>query len=283
MTAVVLNVRPGAAQGSATTMPSDKDRDEMLFAAVRADDAAKVQEMVAAYLRAGLELPSTRSDGTLLHIAASYGAERTARILVDAGLSARAATPWGITPLHKAAQNDRSSMIVFLLALGADLEARTTTRGLTPLYLSNGTTQLLLDCGADPKALNVDGETAIFSETPDVAALVKAGLDVNARNKHGWTPLHAAAFHAMTEHAKTLLDHGAEVEAKTLSEYVMRKTADDWTSEDRSIPAGYTALDIAYNEHDRVKWVTGRNRPMIELLRSRGAKRPFLGIPFLRW
>src|SRR6476661_3162613 len=85
MTAVVLNVRPGAAQGSATTMPSDKDRDEMLFAAVRADDAAKVQEMVAAYVRAGLDLPSSRSDGTLLHIAASYGAEKAARILIDAG------------------------------------------------------------------------------------------------------------------------------------------------------------------------------------------------------
>jgi ankyrin repeat protein len=261
-------------------MLSDKDRDEMLFAAVRADDAAKVQEMVAAYVRAGLDLPSSRSDGTLLHIAASYGAEKAARVLIDAGMPARAATPWGMTPLHSAALHNRPGMVVFLLGLGADIDAR-TARDLTPLHLSNGTTQLLLDSGADPKALNEDGETAMFNET-DVAALVKAGLDVNARNKFGWTPLHVAAFRAQTDHAKALLDHGAEIEAKTLSEYVMRKT-EDWTSEDRSIPAGYTALDIAYNEHDRVKWVTGRNRPMIELLRSRGAKRPFLGIPFLRW
>ena len=91
-----------------------------------------------------------------------------------------------------------------------------------------------------------------------------------------------AALHGETDHAKALLDHGAEIEAKTPAEYVIR-TKESWGTETRPIPAGYTALDIAYNEHDRVKWVTGRNRPMIELLRARGATRPFLGLRFLRW
>lgn len=278
-TVVVFNDLPGAAQESATSMSSDSD--ERLLAAIRADDAAQVHELVAIYTRAGRELPSSRSDGTLLHIAASYGAEKAAKILIQAGLSAHVATPWGMTPLHDAARHNRPGMLRFLLAAGADIEAR-TARGLTPLHLSNGTTQLLLDSGADPKAVNEDSETALFNETPDVAALVEAGLDVNARNKNGWTPLHVAALHAMTEHAKALLDHGAEIEAKTPAEYVIRNR-ESWGTETRAIPAGYTALDIAYNEHDRVKWVTGRNRPMIDLLRARGATRPFLGLRFLRW
>jgi ankyrin repeat protein len=264
-----------------TIMSSDTERDAALVAAVRDDDAEKVRALLAAYKREGRRLPTHEHDGTLLHVAASYGSQSVLLLLLDAGLSPHAATSFGATPLHYAARSNQPRMIQLLLAAGADINAR-TARGLTPLHLSNSTTQLLLDAGADPTARDDKGQTAIFNAGPDVGALVKAGLDVNARNNDGWTPLHVAALYAQTDHAKALLDHGAEVEAKTPAEHVIR-SKESWGTETRSIPAGYTALDIAYNEHDRVKWVTGRNRSMIDLLRAHGAKRPVLGILFLRW
>lgn len=266
---------------SASHMQSDSEPDEALVAAVRNDDAMTVGALLAAYRAEGRPLPEHKNDGTLLHIAASYGAQAVARLLLEAGLSPRAVTAHGFTPLHHASRGDRPELVKLLLAAGADLEAR-TARGLTPLHVSNGTTQLLLDAGADPYATDEDGETAIFKAVTDVGALVRAGLDVNARNRHGWTPLHVAALYAQTDHARALLDHGAEIEARTSAEYVI-VNRESWGTERRSIPAGYTALDIAYNEHDRVKWVTGRNASMINLLRQRGATRPFLGIRFLRW
>ncbi|HEX2116538.1 MAG TPA: ankyrin repeat domain-containing protein [Alphaproteobacteria bacterium] len=266
---------------SATIISTDTDRDAALVAAVKDGDSEKVRALLAAYKREGRRLPTHEYDGTLLHIAASHGSQAVLLLLLDAGLSPHVATSFGATPLHYAARSNQPRMVQLLLAAGADVNAR-TARGLTPLHLSNGTTQMLLDAGADPKARDDKGQTAIFNAGPDVRALVKAGLDVNARNNDGWTPLHLAALNAQMDHAKALLDHGADIEAKTPAEYVIR-SEESWGTETRSIPAGYTAIDIASNEHDRVKWVTGRNRPMIDLLRARGTKRPALGIPFWRW
>ena len=264
-----------------TGMSSENERDETLLTAVKDNDTEKVRALLTVYRRDGLALPVHKHYGTLLHTAASYGSEGVATLLLESGLSAQATTSYGATPLHFAARDNKPGMVTLLLAAGADVSAR-TARGFTPLHFSDGTTQLLLDAGADANAMNEEGETAIFHAGPDVSALAKAGLDVNARNRHGWTPLPVAALHGSTDHARALLDHGAEIEAKTPAEYVIR-TKESWGTEERSIPAGYTALDIAHNEHDRVKCVTGRNRPMIELLRSRGATRPFLGLRFLRW
>jgi ankyrin repeat protein len=265
----------------ATTMLTQADRDEMLINAVKAGDAEKARILLAHYEREGRSLPTDKYDGSLLHVAASHGSETVLPLLLEAGLSPNVIGFGGATPLHHAASSNQPRMVALLIAAGADVNAR-TTRGLTPLHVSHGTTQVLLDADADAMAQDENGETAIFHAGPDLAALVKAGLDVNARNKSGWTPLHVAAFTAATEQAKALLDLGADIEAKTGAEYVIR-SKDAWGTESRTIPAGYTALDIAYNEHDRVKWVTGRNRPMIDLLRARGATKPFLGIRFLRW
>lgn len=270
----------GAPNG-ATTMLTQADRDETLFNAVKAGDAEKARILLAHYKREGRSVPTDKYDGSLLHVAASNGAETVLPLLLEAGLSPNVAGFGGATPLHHAASSNQPRMVALLIAAGADVNAR-TARGLTPLHVSQGTTQVLLDAGADVMAQDENGETALFHAGPDLAILFKAGLDVNARNKSGWTPLHAAAFKAATEQAKALLDLGADIEAKTGAEYVIR-SKESWGTETRSIPAGYTALDVAYNEHDRVKWVTGRNRPMIDLLRARGATKPFLGIRFLRW
>ena len=55
-----------------------------------------------------------------------------------------------------------------------------------------------------------------------------AGTDVNAKNKNGWTPLHAAAFEDHKEIAELLIAKGADVNAKN---------RDDWT------PLHFAALE----------------------------------------
>jgi hypothetical protein len=47
-----------------------------------------------------------------------------------------------------------------------------------------------------------------------VQALLDAGVDVNAKDEGGWTPLHRAAFAGHKEIAELLIDNGAEVNAK---------------------------------------------------------------------
>jgi ankyrin repeat protein len=264
------------------TMMAEIDHADLLLKAVGDGDAENVRTLMAAFERERRPWPTDRYAGSLLHIAARGDSEAVLQMLLAAGFSANQRGPGGRTPLHDAAMSERPRLALLLLASGAEVDSR-TQYGFTPLHLSVGVmTQLLLDAGANPLIMDAHGQTAMFYAGTDKDALMKAGLDINTRNPAGWTPLHVAAFKSNVAFAEALLNRGADLEARTLTEFVI-KGDEAWGSQERTIPAGYTALDIATHEHDRVKWVTGRNRPMIEMLRARGAKRPFLGLRFLSW
>ncbi len=48
--------------------------------------------------------------------------------------------------------------------------------------------------------------------------LLQSGADVNALDKDGWTPLHAAAHWEQEEACKILAEYGADFEARNYSE-----------------------------------------------------------------
>lgn len=79
--------------------------------------------------------------------------------------------------------------------------------------------QSLLNRGADVKAKNKEGETALMSaaiqDRSDIAQLlISHGADVAAKLPNGWTALMLAAVMGHTDIVRLLISHGADVNVK---------------------------------------------------------------------
>ncbi|MET4898431.1 ankyrin repeat domain-containing protein [Sphingomonadaceae bacterium jetA1] len=148
-------------------------------------------------------------------------------LLLPVLLAAAPAEPVNLPPperrqalLFEAAKMGRTDLIPFLAKNGADVNAY-EERGFTPLILAayNGqaaAVEALLNAGADPcKPDRTQGNTAqmgvAFKGDDRIAArLLKAGCDINARNKAGQTALMMAALFGRTAQVKMLMQHGAD-------------------------------------------------------------------------
>jgi ankyrin repeat protein len=120
-------------------------------------------------------------DGfTALHLAAFFGQEEAAKILVERGaevnLVARHASIH-VTPLHSAAAGSHAEIVKLLLEHGADPNAA-QDGGFTPLHSAaqnddRESAEALLEAGADPSLANDEGKTPADlagDETRDLVA-----------------------------------------------------------------------------------------------------------------
>ena len=66
-------------------------------------------------------------------------------------------------------------------------------------------------------------------------ALIKAGADINAKSKWGWTPLYSATFHGYTKIAFALVKAGANLNIRTNKDKTALQVAIDKHGKDSVI------------------------------------------------
>jgi len=188
----------------------------------------------------GAELDAQNGFGsTALMLSATDLAK--VRLLADRGANVNLASKQGRTPLFVAAMSDQSADIVrYLVSKGADLKARDGFGNTVLTAAANGndldTIRIALDAGIDVNAVGATGVTPLLLSAGygNVAAtklLLGKGAKVNAVTAtpilfpggdpksgpvalHNFTPLAVAIPHASPDMVKTLLDAGADVNAK---------------------------------------------------------------------
>jgi len=212
-------------------------------------------------LNAKLYPSSEEYRGTALHAAAVGGHSTILNLLIAKGADVNVHSAYG-TPLHLATRGGPKGkvekspeMVEKLLAKGADVNARASRDGRTPLHNAarsgySKAAELLITAGADVNAKDKEGHTPLWyakdKHTPSedctkitellrrhgaveslhdaaeagditqVKRLISKGADVNAKsNGLLITPMHVAADKGHKEICELLIAEGAEVNAKT--------------------------------------------------------------------
>lgn len=192
-------------------------------------------EMLEAMLKKGVNVNLTEDQPqvagtTPLMIACAYGFPKVVKMLMDAGADDSLANVNGETAAHiavsvkvrfkKISNEDRVEMLKCLKTV--DTPGK---NGRTPLmaaqdydlHASYILTPVFIEKGADVNRADDNGNTALmlhaewYCDKEVFKAMVKAGYDVNARNKAGNTVLHYAMKNNSSEVAVYLIKKGADV------------------------------------------------------------------------
>ena len=143
------------------------------------------------------DLQEVNNDGlTPLALAVSYGNRPAVGVLLSRKADPGTRDRDGNTALHTAAMYGAAETVREILKYQQDVEVKNKA-GQTPLLLASGkndnqeTIGLLLDRGADLKALDDTGKNAFLSSAPgNWNYLRRKGADVNSRDRDGNTAMH---------------------------------------------------------------------------------------------
>jgi len=139
---------------------------------------------------------------TLLHLAAEFGQNAAAAMLIGKGADVNAADVSGRMPIYFAAQSGHVDVIKTLQVAGADIDQADST-GISPL-----------------------GRAAAKGRVGAVVLLKELGADINKAGSDGRTPLSYAVEQGHMEMARTLIDAGADVDKPD----AQGKTPRDWAA-----------------------------------------------------
>lgn len=195
---------------------------------------------------------------TGLHICGIFGLETLAGYLIQNGADLNQRNSYGDTPLHEAVTHERIVVAQLLLSGGADVNAQDTngrTPLHIAARTSEVLLQELLRHGANPDALDRKGriplhkaigsrifrllveKTTNFNVSDNggrtilhaaviegggsvkkVRLLLDQGIDVELKDSTSATALHHAAMLDRVEVGRLLLEHGADVNARTIKD-----------------------------------------------------------------
>lgn len=137
-------------------------------------------------VESGAAIDGTSGRESPLIGAASVGAERVARVLLDAGAARESTAVFGARALHWAAWTGSPSIVEMLVARGVELEARCAEFGATPLFWAVH--------GFGPQ-----GPPLKQGQVAAARILLQAGARANTENKYGLTALELARQGASPE------------------------------------------------------------------------------------
>ena len=183
------------------------------FDTARFVDRNKKRDLIASAI---YSLTSQNKLDKKLLTAAKKGKLEQVKKLLEQGANPNARNNKGNTPLMENIENKKTNMDVIQALLDAGANPNIHPAGYVPLYTKVEIAQKLLKAGADINTRNRSYSTALFpsaswkSHKELTQLLLKAGADVNVRNMYGQTPL----FGANAETAQVLIDAGADVNAR---------------------------------------------------------------------
>ncbi|XP_044251362.1 ankyrin-3 isoform X2 [Drosophila takahashii] len=259
---------------SALHMSAQGEHDEA--ARLLLDNKAPVDEVTVDYL-------------TALHVAAHCGHVKVAKLLLDYDANPNARALNGFTPLHIACKKNRIKIVELLIKHGANIGA-TTESGLTPLHVASfmGCMNIviyLLQHEACPDIPTIRGETPLHlaarANQTDIIRILLRSAKVDAIAREGQTPLHVASRLGNINIIMLILQHGADINAKTNDMYsalhiaakegqedVVQVLLDNGAQLNAITKKGFTPLHLA-SKYGKQKIVT--------LLLEKGASVDFQG------
>jgi ankyrin repeat protein len=207
-----------------------------LFLACWAEHEAIVKFLLSQ--KANTELGTNAAFGafcTPLFVAVARNNIPIAEALLAAGASTETRLETGLTALHLAVMRKNYEMSRFLLSRGSNLETRTKNadKGHTPLFTAAANAdlacvQLLVEYGATLDTTNEYKQTALHAATNAhaidiVRYLLRNGANPLVCSIHtGWTPLHDASAHGLSEIVLDLIKAGSDLE---LTEIELERSA----------------------------------------------------------
>ncbi|CAH3024857.1 unnamed protein product, partial [Porites evermanni] len=176
-----------------------------------------IPQIVSLCLQIGANVRQTKEadNSTAFHLACTHGSLEIVQLLVgeDRGVcKEEILDEQGMVPLHRAALNNHSTVVSYLVDQGAPVDPR-DIQGRTPLFLAasaggTATVQLLMDRGADVTLKDVELRSPLHVAIADgnsstMEALLKspaAKALVVDKDITGYTPVHYAARAGYLQH-----------------------------------------------------------------------------------
>jgi len=194
------------------------------------------------YAGANLEAVTRIGQHSPLHVASKSGHATLVKVLLTAGSTPHATTTSGTTPLHLAARSGNGEAVAALLDHGADVNARESTWGQTPLmfaaaYNRIGPVNVLMERGANYEAATNVVDLPVVDAVDRAAARRRQEvLDgfraaVQPHEQQGWQPsasqvqsaiLAAREVQASSTTAPTEGDNGKQLSRGTPRAYTER-------------------------------------------------------------